>query len=57
MIDYDEDKKEPLHKNFFVKVIFIGLLVGVLYFIMSPYQNCMRKTDNNNVFCVNRTNW
>ena len=42
MTDDDEDKKEPLHKNFYVKVIFVFLLVSIFYYMFSPLQNCKR---------------
>lgn len=60
MTDDDEDKKEPLHKNFYVKVIFVFLLVVSFYYIFSPYENCLREKDGNPkkmVFCNRITNW
>ena len=49
------DKKEPLHKNFFIRVIFVGLIVIVLYFVVSPYQNCIKELNHR--VCINNTNW
>ncbi len=38
----EKEKKEPFHKNFFVRVIFVVICIIGLYFLMSPYQNCLR---------------
>ena len=37
----EKEEKEPLHKKFFVKVTFLNC-IGGFYFLMSPYQNCLR---------------
>ena len=37
----EKEEKEPFYKKFFVKVIFLNC-IGGFYFLMSPYQNCLR---------------
>ena len=39
----EKEEKEPLHKNFFVRVIFVVICIIGLYYLMSPYQNCLRE--------------
>jgi hypothetical protein len=51
-----ENEKEPIHKNFFVRVGVVFISILILYFIISPYQNCMRGIDSERV-CINKTNW
>ena len=41
----DDNEKEPLHKNFFVRVGFVAVCFIVLYYVVSPYQNCVRAYD------------
>ena len=58
----DNKEEEPLSKNFYVKVGVIFITILVLYFVISPYQNCMKdsmgKSDNGHKsFCVDRTSW
>jgi len=50
------DKKEPLHKNFFVRVGVILISILILYFMISPYQNCMYERGNSH-YCFKNTNW
>lgn len=38
----DDNEKEPLQNNFFVRVGFVVICLIVLYYIFSPYQNCVR---------------
>ena len=38
----EKEEKEPLHKNFFVRVVFVVICIIGLYFLISPYQNCLR---------------
>ena len=56
MTDDDEDKKEPLHKNFYVKVIFVFLLVVIFYYMFSPLQNCKRTLLKEGYCYTNKTN-
>ena len=49
-------------KNFLIKVSIIGILTIFLYFIMSPYQKCIRvwgddPSINQSMMCFERTNW
>lgn len=43
---------DPFWQKFFVVV---AVIVG-LYYLMSPYQNCMRERDSSN-FCMRHTTW
>ena len=42
----EDKKKNNLFDSFYIKVIFVAVAVVVvvigIYFIISPYQNCMR---------------
>ena len=54
--DIEMDKKEFLKSpSFLITVIGIALLI--LYFIMSPYQNCKRDTNFSASQCIVRTSW
>ena len=37
----EKEEKEPFYKKFFVRIIFLNC-IGGFYFLMSPYQNCLR---------------
>ena len=51
-----QQKKVTKKNDFWLKLtVIVGILVG-LYFIMSPYQNCMRELDNPRL-CFIRTSW
>lgn len=57
----DKNSKEPLHKNFFVRVGVIAVIFLGLYFIMSPYQNCVRDGNRDSRsdlrYCFHLTDW
>ena len=57
----EKEEKEPLHKNFFVRVVFVVICIIGLYYLMSPYQNCMRDYGGNNAskwnFCNKNSSW
>jgi len=36
-------------------VIAVAVVIG-LYYLMSPYQNCMR-ADNSSGYCIRATSW
>mgnify|MGYP006138448575 CR=1 FL=1 len=38
------------------KIILIGIVIVVIYYIISPYQNCMREFPGAPM-CVSRTSW
>ena len=39
----DEDRKEPKFlETFLGKVVLVAVVIVGLYFLMSPYQNCIR---------------
>lgn len=54
--EQSEIGKEPIHKNFFVRVGVVFISILILYFIISPYQNCMREIDRH-FRCIHTTNW
>jgi len=43
-------------KWFVVALLALTGTVLLLYFVMSPYQNCMR-TVGDDFLCINYTNW
>jgi len=54
-------------KQFIIKVLVAGAVLLVLYFVFSPYRNCMRgqqsyieesgSASESIVFCAANTNW
>lgn len=54
--EQSENGNEPIHKNFFVRVGVVFISILILYFIISPYQNCMREIDRH-FSCIRTTNW
>ena len=44
-------------KSPIVLVIIIGIVITILYFIISPYQNCIRDTTMSKRQCVYNTSW
>ena len=44
-------------KSPIVLVIIIGIVITILYFIISHYQNCIRDTTLSERQCVYKTNW
>ncbi len=52
----DQNENEPLQKNFFIRVGFIFVVIVALYFLMSPYQNCVRDNPKTRG-CVQVTSW
>lgn len=51
-----EVEQDPIHKNFLVRVVVVFVLLVGLYYIISPYQNCMREFDNSRR-CFSTTNF
>ena len=47
--------------KFLIKVVLLSTLVLILYFVISPYQNCLRIVDdpesNMKFECVKETGW
>ena len=43
-------------KKFLIRVVVIAILLVVGYYLFSPFQNCMRKMENE-FFCVKNTGW
>ena len=55
MSDEDQNKKNAA---FLIKLIGILVVVLILYFTISPYQNCMREPRfTNKGGCLVHTNW
>ena len=44
-------------KSPFGKFILVVIIIVVLYYILSPYQNCMRDLDIAKAFCIRNTTW
>ena len=46
-------------KQFIIKVLVVGAVLLVLYFVFSPYRNCMRATRSVTPmrYCMERTSW
>ena len=42
--------KDPIHKNFLFRVVVVFIVLIGLYYIVSPFQNCMREYDNSHRF-------
>ena len=42
-------------KNFFIKTILIVVSILIIYFVISPYQNCGRLGGDN--WCIENKNW
>ena len=43
-------------KQFIIKVLVAGVVIVVLYFVFSPYQNCVRIGDAK-AACMINTSW
>ena len=55
--DEKEEKKEPkFYDTFIGRVVIIVVVVIGLYYLMSPYQKCVRM-KNNPSWCLGKTNW
>ena len=53
----DEDRKEPKFlETFLGKVVLVAVVIVGLYFLISPYQNCIRSTSNKSG-CILHTSW
>jgi hypothetical protein len=44
-------------KNFFIKTILIVVSILIIYFVISPYQNCERLTSGTGGWCIENKNW
>ena len=53
----NKDKLNKLLKSPVVLVIITGIVITILYYIMSPYQICMRDGIGVSVSCQNKTSW
>ena len=52
------DKKDLIKSPAFL-IIVVGIVILILYFIMSPYQNCKRIESGNSGYarCLSKTSW
>ena len=55
--NHNKDIFNKVLKSPIVLVIIIGIVITILYFIISPYQNCIRDTTLSERQCVYNTNW
>ncbi len=53
----NKDKFNKFLKSPIILVIMIGIVITILYFIMSPYQNCLRDTSMTERSCIRKTSW
>ena len=53
----NKDNFNKVLKSPIVLVIIIGIVITILYFIISPYQNCIRDTTLSERQFVYKTNW
>jgi len=44
-------------KNFFIKTILIVVSILIIYFVISPYQNCVRVVPGSVGQCLDKKNW
>ena len=54
---YNKNNLDKIIKSPIVLVIIIGIVITILYFIISPYQNCLRDTHMTERGCINKTSW
>jgi len=50
------EQEKQTTNDFWLKLTVIVAIVVGLYFIMSPYQNCMREVDRAR-YCLMKTSW
>ena len=53
----NKDKLNKLLKSPIVLIIITGIVITILYFIVSPYQNCLRDTTMSERLCIRTTSW
>lgn len=54
----EQEKEQPkIYEGFLFKVFAVAITVLVLYFIISPYQNCIRSDIRNPAWCTKNTGW
>ena len=54
----NEDRKEPKFlETFLGKVVLVAVVIVGLYFLMSPYQNCVRSDEYVRGGCTVNTSW
>ena len=51
-----EQEKPKIYNNFLFRVFAVAITILVLYFVISPYQNCIR-TVPNEPWCTRNTSW
>ena len=53
----NKDKLNKILKSPIILVVVLGIIITILYYIMSPYQICMRDVYDNSRRCQQDTNW
>jgi len=54
----NEGRKEPKFlETFLGKVVLVTVVIVALYFLMSPYQNCVRSDEYVRDGCTATTSW
>ena len=63
IVKQKEDRNDPLltvndgeMTNQIKSIIIVGVVIIVLYYIMSPYQNCVRNEIDEDL-CLSKTIW
>lgn len=59
-IQKSQDPVSADQKNFLVKLVSVAVVLAVLYFVVSPYQNCLRDYSGvifKDRFCTEKTSW
>ena len=44
-------------KEFILKILIAAVAILILYYVMSPYQNCLREDHQNKKYCTSHTSW
>ena len=51
-----EQEQPKIFNSFLFRVFAVAITILVSYFVISPYQNCIR-SDRNPGFCTKNTGW
>ena len=49
-------EKQNITESFLFRLIAVAITILVIYFVMSPYQNCMKEKGSAG-FCTRETGW
>ena len=57
----NEDQENNFNKEVYLRpLVLIGVVfiaIAALYFLVSPYQNCLRDSDRSSAVCTRFTAW